>query len=302
MPSNDVAARTERFPGIDCQLSDLLETAASLVARLLDADLGGVSEVVDSGTALRMTVASPGNCEWEEGRTVEELPLEMSKSMAGCAISKGGTVLVSDLAADNRFSEEFLQRQGVVSAMTVPVQLIDEPLGALAAYRTEQRAFTADDARFVEAIGQLLSSLVARFSAEEVLKKRRSTTGSKGVLRSVEIALAGGIGAEATPDVGEEARSSERHQYAHGQLIARMINGKLPAPADFFEVDCRDLSAGGFSFYLDNPPDFDALVVALGRRSALSHFAARVAHVAKVQHDNRQQYLIGCQFTERVYI
>ena len=302
MISNDAATKTEQRPGIDCQLTDLLETAASLVARLLDADLGGVTEVVDSGTALRMTVSPTDDGDWDDGRAVEEMPLETSKSMAGHAINKGNTVLVSDLAADNRFSEEFLQQQGVVSAMTVPVQLIDKPLGTLAAYRTEQREFTADDARFVEAIGQLLSSLVARFSAEEVLKERRSATGNRGVLQSVEIALAGGVGTEASPEAGDEYRTSPRHGYEHGQLVARMLNGRLPAPADFFEVDCRDLSAGGVSFYLDSPPDFDTLVVALGRRSALSHFAARVAHVAKVQHANRQQYLIGCQFTERVYI
>ena len=314
MQSTDTAVLTENRPDIQSGLSTLFEIAASLVARVLDADLGGVVEVVDSGAALKMTIKPTEDVEQKGGRVVEKLSLEASesaseslskslaKSLAGRAFSKGDTVLVSDLAVDSRFSDEFLKQQGVVSALTVPLRLVNKPLGALGVYRTQRREFTADNARFVEAIGQLLMSLVTRFSAEDVLRQRHGEAGEKGLLHSAQIALADGDDGTPLPDLESELRSSQRHGYQHGQFISPMTNGTLPASEDFFEVDCKDISGGGISFYLDSPPDFDILVVAIGRRWAPAHFAARIAHVAEVEHTGRTQYLVGCRFTERVYL
>lgn len=310
MQSTDTAVLAENRPDIQSDLSTLFEIAASLVAQLLDADLGGMAEVVDSGAALKMTIKPTEDFEEKDGRVVENLSLEaseslsesLSKSLSGRAFSKGDTVLVSDLAVDSRFSDEFLKQQGVVSALTVPLRLVNKPLGVLGVYRTQRREFTADNARFVEAIGQLLMSLVARFGAEEVLCQRRDEAGKKGLLHSAQIALADGADETPPPDSESELRSSRRHRYRHDQFISPMTDGTLPTMGDFFKVDCRDISGGGISFYLDSPPDFDTLVVAIGRRSAPAHFAARIAHVAKVEHTGRTQYLVGCQFTERVYL
>ena len=83
---------------------------------------------------------------------------------------------------------------------------------------------------------------------------------------------------------GKELRASPRRFFQYRQMIARVSDDAMPAAADFFEVDCCDISAGGLSFYLDRVPEFDKLIVALGKPPAVTHFAAQVArYVEKVE-------------------
>ena len=96
-----------------------------------------------------------------------------------------------------------------------------------------------------------------------------------------------------------EQRVTLRRAYRYQQRIAPVIDGVMPKPDQFFEVQCNDISAGGISFFLDSAPDFDSLVVALGKAPAMSYFTARVARVAGVDHDGPKVYLVGCRFTGR---
>lgn len=97
-----------------------------------------------------------------------------------------------------------------------------------------------------------------------------------------------------------EQRVSLRRQYQYVQKIAPKIGDQLPRREDFFAVQCNDISAGGISFFLDQPPDFRELVVSLGKEPALSHFTARVVRVAGVDDDRKKVYLVGCRFTGRI--
>ena len=65
-------------------------------------------------------------------------------------------------------------------------------------------------------------------------------------------------------------------------------------------MECWDISACGFSFFVDQLPKFETLLAALGRAPALSHFSARVMHVARVTQDDKTRYLVGCEFIGRV--
>ena len=65
-----------------------------------------------------------------------------------------------------------------------------------------------------------------------------------------------------------------------------MNDQQLPGPGGFFEVEFWDISACGFSFFIDQLPKFDTLVAALGRPPALSHFSARVMRVARMTQDD----------------
>ena len=75
---------------------------------------------------------------------------------------------------------------------------------------------------------------------------------------------------------------------------------RLPRPSDFFDVQCNDISAGGISFVLDHPPDFEELIVALGQPSKRTYFVARVVRIQIRQEVCGPAYLVGCQFTGRV--
>jgi PAS domain S-box-containing protein len=104
------------------------------------------------------------------------------------------------------------------------------------------------------------------------------------------------------PKSGEELRTSPRQVFNYRQLIAPMYNRRFPSREQFFEVECKDISAGGIAFRLPERPDFDTLVVLLGKPPTESHFVAKVVRVAEEEHWGRVMFLIGCRFTGRVSI
>ena len=99
---------------------------------------------------------------------------------------------------------------------------------------------------------------------------------------------------------GRDRRTSHRMAFQYKQRIAPMRSGRFPSPGDFFEVDCYDISAGGFSFFLDREPDFDTLAVELGTPPRQSFLAARVARFTSQGSTGRRRVLVGCRFLERL--
>jgi len=101
--------------------------------------------------------------------------------------------------------------------------------------------------------------------------------------------------------VGEEGRTSVRRSFNYKQLVAPMYEGLMPSRKDFFQVTCENISAGGFAFYIENKPDFEYLVVALGQTPMLTFFSARVIRVMQRELGGKELYLVGCRFSGRVY-
>jgi PAS domain S-box-containing protein len=99
---------------------------------------------------------------------------------------------------------------------------------------------------------------------------------------------------------GVEMRSSPRRVFQHQQWIGPMIGTRLPQRDDFFEVVCEDISAGGISFLMDQPPRFQRMIVALGKPPALTYFTASVARVVEKTIDGQKRHLVGCRFTGRI--
>jgi len=432
----------------------LMEDAAAMVAEIVAADRIGVGEVIRGGTALSLTVAGIDN----QGTLVEpvanEYAMEASLSMAGYALNLATPVSSLDLASEKRFSDLFLRKLEVASALTVPLHFNSKPFGVLGIYTDQERQFTLDDVQFAETIAHLLTSSLARIRAEEELHQQRSFASTvldlvdtlvltldadgkvvgmnrasqkvtgfsideirnrpfwnafvvpeelelvQGIFRSskgdrapcefegyllakngrrkrvswsmklmsdgkVQSVILSGVDqtekieteaelqqvkaiAEratnalkelcattdsqdrlaavppipadvlkaATERRGEqdgrprpfrpvggkgaiEQRVSLRRSYRYQQRIAPVIDNVMPKPEQFFEIQCNDISAGGISFFLDKPPDFESLVVALGQEPALSYFTARVARVAGVDNEGPKVYLVGCKFTGR---
>ena len=101
---------------------------------------------------------------------------------------------------------------------------------------------------------------------------------------------------------GAERRSEARSDFPSIERIAALRGPDVPDESEFFEVKCRDLTKNGFSFFLPDRPDFDLLVVALGKPPALTYFAARVVRVAETEQDGKPSYLVGCRFSGRVHL
>jgi len=110
---------------------------------------------------------------------------------------------------------------------------------------------------------------------------------------------AGVLNALRQSQAGKKAqrRGQPRRAYPYRQKIAPIIGGQLPAKDEFKELQCRDIGAGGFSFYSNSPPESDELVVALGSPPQLTYLTAEIAHLERVSQDGKKMYLIGCAYT-----
>ena len=101
--------------------------------------------------------------------------------------------------------------------------------------------------------------------------------------------------------VGRDRRASERSGFRCKQRIAPMRNGHLPEPAELFsEVECFDISAGGFSFLLDREPEFDTFAVVLGKAPREFVLAARIVRSASHASMGKMRVRIGCRFLRRL--
>lgn len=98
-----------------------------------------------------------------------------------------------------------------------------------------------------------------------------------------------------------DRRREPRHEFDCVQRIAPYRDGRVPAADEFREVHCRDLSSGGFSFWLPSPPDYSSLVVALGQNGSLSYLSAEIIHTTAVERGDTSVYLVGCRFTGRLH-
>jgi GAF domain-containing protein len=100
--------------------------------------------------------------------------------------------------------------------------------------------------------------------------------------------------------VAKDLRRSPRRTFRYHQRIAPIFGGQLPGEDDFFEVECEDISAGGIAFHLSRPPDFETLVIALGKPPRQSYVSAQVVRCVTTERDGVPGYLVGCSFTGKV--
>lgn len=105
---------------------------------------------------------------------------------------------------------------------------------------------------------------------------------------------------DVSPAARPEQRSSPRRPFPYRQRLAPMYDGIKPAKRLFFEVECKDISASGIAFYMNRLPDFDTVVIALGKLPNETYLTARVMRVARTEEQGRIRYLVGCRFLGRI--
>ena len=96
------------------------------------------------------------------------------------------------------------------------------------------------------------------------------------------------------------AKKKPRRSFRCRQAIAPVYGDRPAERKDLFTVDCRDLSANGFSFTTHTKPDFKDLVVELGKAPNLTYFTAKVARITATLITNQTAYHADCQFNVRV--
>jgi hypothetical protein len=95
-------------------------------------------------------------------------------------------------------------------------------------------------------------------------------------------------------------RDKQRRGYRCIQRLAPCPDGQLPNLAAFRDVECHDLSAGGFSFLADAAPACEMLAVELGQAPVLIYVLARIVHISENWSGAEKKILVGCRFTGRV--
>jgi PAS domain S-box-containing protein len=161
-------------------LDDLMQRAAGLIAHALAVPLVKVLELRPDGQAFLLR-AGVG---WREGAvgaatvgagldSQAGYTLYASKPVVVGDLTTHQPVVVGDLRREVRFSGPALLRDhGVVSGMSVIIyDRPDRPFGVLGAHTTAQHHFTDHDARFLQAMANVLAAAVQQRRSVEALRE-----------------------------------------------------------------------------------------------------------------------------------
>lgn len=145
----------------------LLQDAAALIAEVLGAEASAVGELSPDGSTLftRLAVDEPDG--GKPRVAARELASSGDESLAAYALRVAHPVVVADLSTEGRFRDRFLRGFGIRSALAMPLRLLDRAFGVLIAGSLEPRRFDSRDVPFVEAIGHLTSTTIARTQADK---------------------------------------------------------------------------------------------------------------------------------------
>jgi PAS domain S-box-containing protein len=151
-------------------LESLFDTSVHLVAQTLEVDYCEVLELLPNGAGLLLR-AGLG---WREGHIGHTNVDAGDKSQAGYTLLSSTPVIVKDLDQETRFSPpQFLLDHRVRSGMTVVIPGRNQPFGILGMHSTQPRSFSEEDARFLQAVANLLASSIARLELEGTLRSSR---------------------------------------------------------------------------------------------------------------------------------
>ncbi|MGZ8600437.1 MAG: PAS domain S-box protein [Actinomycetota bacterium] len=147
-------------------LPALLDAASALVARTLGVSVAGVFELLPDERTLVLRSGVGWNPAVVGGSaTVEE------RSLSAYALGIGEAVIVHDLASEARFPlSDLIVDHDVVSGVAAVVHGSDRPYGVLEVFSKTERAFDADDVRFLEAVATIVGLSIERQRAEAALR------------------------------------------------------------------------------------------------------------------------------------
>jgi PAS domain S-box-containing protein len=140
-------------------IDELMLEAARLVGSTLDC---AYCKVLDLDPDREELLVRQG-VGWREGVAGNTTVEANTNSQAGYTLLTDGPVIVDDLEAETRFTgPELLTSHDVTSGVSVIIGSFEEPWGILSVHDTRSRAFTADDANFVQSMANVLATAIDR--------------------------------------------------------------------------------------------------------------------------------------------
>jgi hypothetical protein len=97
-----------------------------------------------------------------------------------------------------------------------------------------------------------------------------------------------------------ELRSAPRFPFPHAQPITLDSDNGVPDASQFFDVQFRDISTSGFSFYLPHRIATNRIIARLGVGPNTVLVLARIVHQTEVPSGDGATFRIGCQIIRRV--
>jgi diguanylate cyclase (GGDEF)-like protein/PAS domain S-box-containing protein len=162
-------AELGRFALEEQDLEAMMDRVARTVAETLDVELCEVFEVTPRGSALRL-VAGVG---WPEGQVRRALVPARPETQVGYTMSEQLPVVTPDIANETRFRfPAALADAGAQAGVTVAIAARGEVWGVLGAHSRAPRRFAPDEADFLGAVGNVISSAVDRNIVEAEVRHR----------------------------------------------------------------------------------------------------------------------------------
>ena len=162
-------AELGRFALEEQDLEAMMDRVARTVADTLGLELCSVFEVTPRGTALRL-VAGVG---WPEGQVRRALVPSGPETQIGYTISEQRPVVTTDVEHEARFKlPAALADAGAAAGVTVAIAARGEVWGVLGAHSRAARRFAPDEADFLGAVGNVISSAVDRNLVEAEVRHR----------------------------------------------------------------------------------------------------------------------------------
>jgi len=81
------------------------------------------------------------------------------------------------------------------------------------------------------------------------------------------------------------------------QRIAPFVDGLFPDADMFHSVNCEEVSAHGFTFLVQERPEYDTVLLALGGERDRAYTSATVKHCRNIGNESAPMYRVTCQFT-----
>jgi PAS domain S-box-containing protein len=149
-------------------LHELFAEAVSLIRATLKVDFCAMLELAPDGATFQIRDRSA----WPENAP-GPVPIGTA-SQPGFALLQQQPVLCADLSSETRFSTpDQLRESGVRSGIAVRVEVANEPVGVLYALALKPRAFSIDDAHYLESMGNVLNAAIDHQRAEESIRLAR---------------------------------------------------------------------------------------------------------------------------------
>jgi GAF domain-containing protein len=147
-------------------LSQMLDDAANQVAQALGVDYCKILELLPNRDALLMRSGAG----WKPGYVGHATVGLGTDSQAGYTLLSGEPVVVEDLQTEKRFAgTALLHEHEVVSGASVLVSTTEGPYGVLAVHTRHRRSFATDEVNFLQAVANVLGSVVDRHRDEAQL-------------------------------------------------------------------------------------------------------------------------------------